>query len=360
MKRKILNMFFIGIMLIATVFILTGCGKTPSNAENTTEQKNTSNDEFYMVVQQGITITGRGTVITGQIEQGSLKEGDEIVLISTDNSELSTKVEEIMVANKRTEEIGVTDELVQILVKNIDRQDVERGQIIIKKDAKFEKEQLEKIMNNFQEKLNSQKMSYKDYASLPNDNKSDDLLMVVEEVFKITGKGVTATARVSRGTAKIGDSVQIVGLNDEITDTTIVSMQQYRNEISEAHEGDSISIILDNINEEDDIKRGQVIVKPNSIKAAKKFTAKIYVLTNEEGGRKTAIPDNYSASFYFRITECTGKIKLLDNIQSAKLGEESNIEVELTESFAMEVNTKFAIREGGRTIAYGIVTDIYD
>ena len=90
MKRKILNMFLISIILISTVFILTGCGKTPSNAENTTEQKSTIDNEFYMVVQQAITIPGRGTVITGQIEQGSLKEGDEIVLVSMDNSELTT------------------------------------------------------------------------------------------------------------------------------------------------------------------------------------------------------------------------------------------------------------------------------
>ena len=184
------------------------------------------------------------------------------------------------------------------------------------------------------------------------------LLFSIEDVFTITGRGTVVTGNVQRGKLKVGDTVQIVGLNEEILTTEVTGIEMFRQQKDEATVGDNAGIVLKDITREQ-VQRGQVLAKPNSINAVKKFDANIYMLTKEEGGRHTPFFEGYKPQFYFRIIDVTGTIDLPNNIEIVMPGDTVSLTVELEKNIAMEIGTEFSIREGGITIGTGTVTKIY-
>ncbi|RAM57793.1 elongation factor Tu [Candidatus Phytoplasma oryzae] len=188
-------------------------------------------------------------------------------------------------------------------------------------------------------------------------------LMPIEDVFVITGRGTIATGRVERGQINTGDKVEIVGLKDKVQESVVTSIEMFRKNLDNAMAGENVGVLLRGINR-DDIERGQVICAPNSIKSYSQFLAKIYLLKSNEGGRKTAICTNYRPQFYVRTTDVTGKIEEIidpkDNIKKeiAMPGDLVHIKVKLIQSIAIEEETKFSVREGGKTIGAGVVLKI--
>lgn len=183
-------------------------------------------------------------------------------------------------------------------------------------------------------------------------------LFSIEDVFTITGRGTVVTGSVERGKLNVGDTVQIIGLSEEILTAEVTGIEMFRSQKEEATVGDNVGILLKDITREQ-VQRGQVLAKQNSIVAATKFDADVHVLSKEEGGRSTPFFDGYRPQFYFRTTEITGVIDLPDNIEMVSPGEDVSFTATLVSNVAMEVGTKFSIREGGRTIAKGTVTKVY-
>jgi elongation factor Tu len=183
-------------------------------------------------------------------------------------------------------------------------------------------------------------------------------LMCIEDVFNIEGRGTVATGRVERGILKKGEEVEIVGLKDT-QKTTVTDIEMFRKLLDTAEAGDNVGILLRGVKKED-IERGQVISKVGSIKPHKKFKAEIYVLSKEEGGRHTPFFTNYRPQFYFRTTDVTGTVKLPEGVEMVMPGDNVAIEVELITPIAMEKTIRFAIREGGRTVGAGRVSEIIE
>jgi elongation factor Tu len=183
-------------------------------------------------------------------------------------------------------------------------------------------------------------------------------LMPVEDVFSITGRGTVATGRVERGTVKVGEEVEIVGLRDTAK-TVVTGVEMFRKILEQAEAGDNVGLLLRGI-EKEGIERGQVLAKPASIKPHKKFKAEVYVLSKEEGGRHTPFFNGYRPQFYFRTTDVTGVSKLPQGVEMVMPGDNVNMEVELITPIAMEKTMRFAIREGGRTVGAGRVTEILE
>jgi len=187
------------------------------------------------------------------------------------------------------------------------------------------------------------------------DRKADmPFLMPVEDVFTITGRGTVATGRVERGQIKLNEKVQIVGLEDEIRDTTVTGIEMFRKLLDYAEAGDNIGTLLRGI-AKTDIERGQVLAKPGSIKPLKKFVGQVYVLSKDEGGRHTPFFNNYRPQFYFRTTDVTGVITLPEGTEMCMPGDNVDMNVELITPIAIENGLRFAIREGGRTVGSGVV-----
>jgi elongation factor Tu len=183
-------------------------------------------------------------------------------------------------------------------------------------------------------------------------------LMPVEDVFSITGRGTVATGRVERGTVKVGEEVEIVGLRDTAK-TVVTGVEMFRKILDQAEAGDNVGLLLRGI-EKEGIERGQVLAKPGSIKPHKKFKAEVYVLSKEEGGRHTPFFNGYRPQFYFRTTDVTGIAKLPEGVEMVMPGDNVNVEIELITPIAMEKTMRFAIREGGRTVGAGRVTEIIE
>jgi elongation factor Tu len=186
-----------------------------------------------------------------------------------------------------------------------------------------------------------------------------DFLMPVEDVFSITGRGTVATGRIERGVIKTGDPVQILGMGAENLTSTITGVEMFRKILDRGEAGDNVGLLLRGI-EKEQIKRGMVICKPNSVTPHAKFKAEVYVLSKEEGGRHTPFFNKYRPQFYFRTTDVTGEIKLPAGVEMVMPGDNISIEVELINKIAMEKGLRFAIREGGRTVGSGQVTEILD
>jgi translation elongation factor Tu len=182
-------------------------------------------------------------------------------------------------------------------------------------------------------------------------------LMPVEDVFTITGRGTVATGRVERGILKVQDEVEIVGLKEESRKVVVTGVEMFRKLLDQAQAGDNIGALLRGVNRED-IERGQVLAKPGSIHPKTKFSAEIYVLKKEEGGRHTPFFKGYRPQFYFRTTDVTGDIQLPEGVEMVMPGDNVTIDVELITPVAMEEGMRFAIREGGRTVGAGVVAKI--
>ena len=184
-------------------------------------------------------------------------------------------------------------------------------------------------------------------------------LMPVEDVFTITGRGTVATGRVERGTLHLNDEVEIVGIKEEVQKTTVTGIEMFRKLLDEAQAGDNIGALLRGIKRED-IERGQVLCKPGSVTCHKKFTAQVYVLTKDEGGRHTPFFNNYRPQFYFRTTDVTGVCNLPAGTEMCMPGDNVEMTIELIHPVAMEQGLTFAIREGGRTVGSGRVATIIE
>jgi len=192
------------------------------------------------------------------------------------------------------------------------------------------------------------------------ERKSDlDFLMPVEDVFSISGRGTVATGRVERGTVKMNDVVEIVGLSDEKSTTTITGIEMFHKLMDEAEAGDNIGALLRGV-AKNEIERGQVLCKPGSIHPYTKFIGQVYVLTEKEGGRQKPFFAGYRPQFYFRTTDVTGVINLPDGVEMCRPGDNVDMKVELITPIAIEKGLRFAIREGGRTVGSGVVIDIED
>ncbi len=197
------------------------------------------------------------------------------------------------------------------------------------------------------------------YIPTPERKADQPFLMPVEDVFTITGRGTVATGRVERGQLKLNDEVEIVGLADEARKTVVTGIEMFRKLLDYAEAGDNIGALLRGINRTD-IKRGQVLAKPGTIHPHTKFKGQVYVLTKDEGGRHSPFFTNYRPQFYFRTTDVTGVITLPDGVDMCKPGDNVVMDVELITPIAIEVGLRFAIREGGRTVGSGVVTEIFE
>jgi elongation factor Tu len=186
-----------------------------------------------------------------------------------------------------------------------------------------------------------------------------DFLMPVEDVFSITGRGTVATGRIERGVIKTGDPVQILGMGAENLTSTITGVEMFRKILDRGEAGDNVGLLLRGI-EKEQIKRGMVICKPGSVTPHAKFKAEVYVLSKEEGGRHTPFFNKYRPQFYFRTTDVTVEVMLPAGVEMVMPGDNISIEVELINKIAMEKGLRFAIREGGRTVGSGQVTEILD
>jgi elongation factor Tu len=211
-------------------------------------------------------------------------------------------------------------------------------------DATYEKE-IVNLMN-----------AVDDYIPLPDRPKDQPFLMPVEDVFNIEGRGTVATGRVERGVLKKMDEVEIVGLKDTAK-TTVTDIEMFRKLLDSAEAGENVGVLLRGIKKED-VERGQVLAKPGSIKPHTKFKGQIYVLSKEEGGRHTPFFNGYRPQFFFRTTDVTGNVKLKEGVEMVMPGDNVEIEVELIQPIAMEKQIRFAIREGGKTVGAGRVTEI--
>ena len=197
------------------------------------------------------------------------------------------------------------------------------------------------------------------YIPDPERDTDKPFLMPVEDVFTITGRGTVATGRVERGMLKLGDKVEIVGLSDEKRETTVTGIEMFRKLLDFAEGGDNIGALLRGV-QRNEIERGQVLAKPGSIHPHTHFTAQVYVLTKEEGGRHTPFFDGYRPQFYFRTTDVTGSIKLPAGVEMVMPGDHIDMEITLITPIAIEEGLRFAIREGGRTVGSGVVAKIIE
>jgi len=197
------------------------------------------------------------------------------------------------------------------------------------------------------------------WIELPTRDVDKPFLMPIEDVFSITGRGTVATGRIETGIAKTGDPVEIIGMGAEKLTSTITGIEMFRQILDRGEAGDNAGILLRGI-EKSQISRGMVITKPGSVTPHAKFKAEVYILKKEEGGRHTPFHNNYRPQFYVRTTDVTGTISLPDGVEMVMPGDNLTIHVELLQPIAMNVGLRFAIREGGRTVGAGQVTEILD
>ncbi len=197
------------------------------------------------------------------------------------------------------------------------------------------------------------------YIPEPERDTDKPFLMPVEDVFSITGRGTVATGRVESGVVKVQDEVEIVGLTEEIRKVVVTGVEMFRKLLDQAEAGDNIGVLLRGV-QRNEIERGQVLAKPGSITPHHKFKAQVYVLSKEEGGRHTPFFNNYRPQFYFRTTDVTGIISLPEGTEMCMPGDNVEMTIELITKVAMAPGLRFAIREGGRTVGAGSVTEIIE
>ena len=210
---------------------------------------------------------------------------------------------------------------------------------------------------SYEEKILELMAAVDEYIPTPERDVDKPFMMPVEDVFSITGRGTVATGRVERGQVRVGDEVEIVGISEETSKTTVTGVEMFRKLLDYAEAGDNIGTLLRGVTR-DNIERGQVLSKPGTINPHTKFESEVYVLTKEEGGRHTPFFTNYRPQFYFRTTDITGVCLLPEGVEMVMPGDNVTMEVELIHPVAIENGTKFSIREGGRTVGAGSVASI--
>ena len=197
-----------------------------------------------------------------------------------------------------------------------------------------------------------------DYIPMPEREVDKPFLMPVEDVFSITGRGTVGTGRIDRGVVKVGEEVEMIGLGVH-RKTVVTGVEMFRKLLDEGRAGDNVGLLLRGV-DKDELERGMVIAHPKTITPHTKFKGEVYVLTKEEGGRHTPFFDGYRPQFYFRTTDVTGSIKMPEGVEMVMPGDNINMDVEIISPIAMEKEVRFAIREGGRTVGAGIVTEIIE
>ncbi|MCH9650285.1 MAG: elongation factor Tu [Deltaproteobacteria bacterium] len=197
-----------------------------------------------------------------------------------------------------------------------------------------------------------------EYIPLPERDVDKDFLMPIEDIFSIQGRGTVVTGRIERGIVKVGEEIEIIGIRDT-TRTTVTGVEMFRKLLDEGQAGDNVGILLRGT-KKDDVERGQVLAKPGSITPHTTFKGEVYILTKEEGGRHTPFFKGYRPQFYFRTTDVTGSATLPENVEMVMPGDNVSLHVELIAPIAMEKGVRFAIREGGRTVGAGTVTEIVE
>ena len=197
-----------------------------------------------------------------------------------------------------------------------------------------------------------------EYIPTPERDTEKDFLMPIEDIFSIQGRGTVVTGKIERGKVCVGDEVEIVGLKDT-QKTTVTGVEMFRKEMDCGEAGDNVGVLLRGTAKED-VQRGMVLCKPGSITPHTKFEAEVYVLTKEEGGRHTPFFNNYRPQFYVRTTDVTGTVTLPEGTEMVMPGDNVKLNVELIAPIALEEGTRFAIREGGRTVGAGVVTNIIE
>nr|UXD06464.1 translation elongation factor EF-Tu [Eutreptiella sp. CCMP1594] len=236
------------------------------------------------------------------------------------------------------------------------------GSALLSVQALTENPQIQKGENKWVDKILTLMDEVDAYIPTPERDTDKDFLMAIEDVFSITGRGTVATGRVERGVVKVGETVELVGL--ETRSTTVTGLEMFQKSLDEALAGDNIGILLRGI-QKTDIERGMVLAKPGTISPHTKFDSQVYILTKEEGGRHTPFFEGYRPQFYVRTTDVTGKIESFraDDDSSAQMvmpGDRIKMEVELIQPIAIEKGMRFAIREGGRTVGAGVVLNIIE
>ncbi|GGP15433.1 elongation factor Tu [Oceanobacillus neutriphilus] len=212
-------------------------------------------------------------------------------------------------------------------------------------------------VEEYEEKVVELMAAVDEYVPTPERDTDKPFMMPVEDVFSITGRGTVATGRVERGQVRVGDEVEIIGLNEESSKTTVTGVEMFRKLLDYAEAGDNIGALLRGVARED-INRGQVLAKPGTITPHTNFKAEVYVLSKDEGGRHTPFFTNYRPQFYFRTTDVTGVISLPEGTEMVMPGDNIEMTVELISPIAIEDGTRFSIREGGRTVGSGVVSTI--
>ena len=197
-----------------------------------------------------------------------------------------------------------------------------------------------------------------EYIPEPKREIDKPFLMPIEDVFSITGRGTVGTGRIDRGIIKVGEEVEVVGIKDT-TKTVVTGVEMFRKLLDEGRAGDNVGLLLRGVNRED-IERGMVLAKPGSIKPHTKFKAEVYILTKEEGGRHTPFFTGYRPQFYFRTTDVTGIAQLPTGIEMVMPGDNVTMDVELIMPIAIEKELRFAIREGGKTVGAGVVSEVIE
>ena len=197
-----------------------------------------------------------------------------------------------------------------------------------------------------------------DYVPMPDRPKDKPFLMPVEDVFSITGRGTVGTGRIERGVVNVGDKVERVGLK-ETRETVVTGVEMFRKLLDTGEAGDNVGLLLRGV-EKDELERGMVLAAPGSVTPHTKFKGEVYILTKDEGGRHTPFFNNYRPQFYFRTTDVTGSVQLPDGVEMVMPGDNVTMDVELVQPIAMEKELRFAIREGGRTVGAGVVTEIVE
>jgi len=198
-----------------------------------------------------------------------------------------------------------------------------------------------------------------EYVPTPERDTDKPFLMPVEDVFTITGRGTVASGRIDRGQVTVGDEVEIVGLKEEIAKTTVTGLEMFRKTLDQGQAGDNVGALLRGI-DRDSIERGQVLAKPGSIQTHKNFKGEVYILSKDEGGRHTPFFSNYRPQFFFHTTDVTGVIELPEGVEMVMPGDNVTFTVELISPVAIEKGLKFTVREGGRTVGAGVVSEIID
>ncbi len=209
----------------------------------------------------------------------------------------------------------------------------------------------------YEEKIMDLMAAVDEYIPTPTRDTDKPFMMPIEDVFSITGRGTVATGRVERGVVKIGDEVEIVGIEENTKKTTVTGVEMFRKLLDYAEAGDNIGTLLRGVTREE-IQRGQVLAKPGTITPHTSFSAEVYVLSKEEGGRHTPFFSNYRPQFYFRTTDVTGVVELPEGTEMVMPGDNVKMEVELIHPIAIEEGTRFSVREGGRTVGSGVVSTI--